>query len=140
MTPSARGKLKGKLNQKTASARRKLGQQVFFGGKVGARQQQQAREERPEHHAHGEREGAVDFLEIQPGQSHDIGIFQRFRKQSHNDGGGQHGPRGDFAIGQQPVNQKEDGDAGGDGEDFHHQESDQAHHAAAVSVQQEFHK
>ncbi len=43
---------------------------------VRARQHQQAGEECPEHQAHRQRKGAINFLEIQPGQGPDVGVLQ----------------------------------------------------------------
>src|SRR5208283_1165614 len=105
-----------------------------------AGQKQQARQERPEHQADRERERTVDFLKIQPRQGEDIGVFERLGKQSHDDGGGQHGAHRDLAIGQHPVNEEENGNAGGDGEQLHDDESDRAHEVLAVSAQQELDK
>src|SRR5262249_28405472 len=53
---------------------------VGFRGKMRSGQQEQAREERPEHQADRQRERSVDFREIQPGQREDVTIFQRFGK------------------------------------------------------------
>src|SRR5215467_11190903 len=41
---------------------------------------------------------------------------------------------------QYPINEEEDGNARSDGEDFHHEKSDDAHESASVAAQQELHE
>src|SRR5271166_4716587 len=114
--------------------------QVFFRRKIGARQKQQSRQESPEHHGHRQGERTIHFLKIQPGQSQDVSILQRLREQSHDDGRGEHRSRRNFPVGQKPVNQKENGNAGQDGEKLHHQKSHHPHQARAVAAQQKLHE
>ena len=52
---------------------------------------------------------------------------------------GQHGFSRDFAVRQQPVNEKENGDAGGDGKYLHGDKADQLHIPGAVAVQGALH-
>ena len=78
---------------------------MFFCAEVRAGEQQKSGQKGPEHHAHREREGPVDFGEVEPGQGQDVAVLQRFREQTHDDGGGQHGARRNLAVGQHPVDE-----------------------------------
>jgi hypothetical protein len=73
--------------------------EMLFGTEVGASQQEESREECPEHQAYRQRERPIDFGEIELGQGQDVAVFQRLREQSRNDGGGQNGARWNLAIG-----------------------------------------
>ena len=51
---------------------------------MSSREQQQSRQECPEHQARGQGERSIDFLKIQPRQRQDVAILQDFREQSHD--------------------------------------------------------
>src|SRR5947209_9359098 len=75
-----------------------LFQEDLLGGKVGSGQQQQSGQKRPEHHADGNGEGPIDFLEIESWQQKNVGVFQYFGEKSHNDRRWKDGLRWNFPI------------------------------------------
>src|SRR4029077_17995647 len=115
-------------------------QNMTLRREVCARQQQKSGKKCPEHQAHREGEGPIDLGKIQSRQGEYVAVLESLEQQSQEDSRRQNGTSGNFAVRQDPVNQKEDGNACANGKDFHHQESHHANNDRAMAVQHEFHQ
>ncbi len=84
---------------------------VASGRHLGSGEQDQTREKGPDHEAYGDRKRPVGRFQIKPGEDEDVNTLGEFPQKAGDDGSGQHGGDGELAIGEDPIDEKEDSDA-----------------------------
>jgi hypothetical protein len=78
---------------------------------LGSGEEDQSGEKCPDHEADGDRKRPVGRFQVEPGEDEDVDTLGELPEQAGDDGGGKNRGDGELAVGEDPVDEKEDSDA-----------------------------